>query len=193
MGWLQVLLGAAGVLVTLVVVVLLVERLANARRPEPGDGGDSAGSGMFGELVEIFQPSRVHLTQERERQRLDIAQTPAEGAPFGVGLDAGVAYLPAPATRRGRTTTARPRVGPRRRRERAGRSGPRAVDQASAFSDEIIQACFSRSVMISCSRSAVVGSSASTSSCTSRATSTVCATRSTIASTVSSTDTSPAG
>lgn len=43
-----------GVLATLVVVVVLTERLANARRPAPRDGGESAGSGMLGELVEIF-------------------------------------------------------------------------------------------------------------------------------------------
>ncbi|MCK9792996.1 DUF6191 domain-containing protein [Isoptericola sp. 4D.3] len=51
----------------------------------------------------MFQPSRAHLTAEKERQRLDIVQTPAEGAPFGVDLEAGIAYLdaggpPAPAT-----------------------------------------------------------------------------------------------
>jgi len=85
-----------GVLATLVVVVVLTERLANARRPAPRDGGESAGSGMLGELVEIFQPSHAHVTAEKERQRLDIVQTPAEGAPFGVDLDAGVAYIPAP-------------------------------------------------------------------------------------------------
>jgi len=99
MSWLPVLLGAVGVIATLVVVVLFVERLANARRPASREGdenGESVGSGMFGELVEIFQPSRAHLTAEKERQRLDIVQTPAEGAPFGVDLEAGVAYLPAP-------------------------------------------------------------------------------------------------
>ena len=95
MRWLPVVLGVLGVLATLVVVVALTERLANARRPEPRDGGESAGSGMLGELAEIFQPSRAHVTAERERQRLDIVQTPAEGAPFGVDLDAGIAYLPA--------------------------------------------------------------------------------------------------
>src|SRR5690606_37635236 len=64
---------------------------------------------------------------------------------------------------------------------------------ASRFSEDRNQACFSRSAMSSGRRSALVGSSASTSSCTARTTSTVCAIRSTTASTVSPTDTRPAG
>lgn len=90
---LAVVVGAAVIGIGLVV---LVERLANRRLP-PADSelGDGAASGMLGELVEIFQPSSVHLTAERERQRLDIKQTPAEGAPFGVDLDRGTAVLDA--------------------------------------------------------------------------------------------------
>ena len=63
--------------------------------------GESAGSGTFGEIVEIFQPSRVHLTAEKERQRLDIVQRPAEGRPFDVDLDGGVFYVPSEPARPG--------------------------------------------------------------------------------------------
>lgn len=92
---------AAGILVTLVVLALLVvgiERFASgkeARARREAEHGESAGSGMFGEIVEIFQPSRTHVTEEKERQRLDIVQRPAEGRPFDVDLDLGVFYLPA--------------------------------------------------------------------------------------------------
>ncbi len=68
---------------------------ARARRSE------SASSGMFGEIVEIFQPSRTHLTEEKERQRLDIVQRPAEGRPFDVDLDGGVFYVPREQSRGG--------------------------------------------------------------------------------------------
>ncbi len=93
--------GAAGVwLVCLVVGTLLIVgivRFASGkeRASDPDAHGDGAASGMFGELVEIFQPSRVHLVQERDRQRMDIAQRPAEGLPFGIDLEGGVAYLDA--------------------------------------------------------------------------------------------------
>nr|WP_034654531.1 hypothetical protein [Cellulosimicrobium sp. MM] len=50
---------------------------ARARRSE--GAGESASSGMFGEIVEIFQPSRTHLTEEKERQRLDIVQRSGGG------------------------------------------------------------------------------------------------------------------
>ena len=89
-----------GVLVALAVVVLLVVGVvrfasgAEARARRAAEHGESAGSGMFGELVEIFQPSRTHVTAEKERVRLDVVQRPAEGLPFGVDLDSGVAYLP---------------------------------------------------------------------------------------------------
>ncbi|MCR1983857.1 DUF6191 domain-containing protein [Cellulosimicrobium cellulans] len=65
---------------------------ARARRSE--GTGESASSGMLGEIVEIFQPSRTHLTEEKERQRLDVVQRPAEGRPFDVDLDGGVFYVP---------------------------------------------------------------------------------------------------
>jgi hypothetical protein len=97
-----------GVLVAVALTVLLVvgiTRFASgteARARRDAGGGESASSGMFGEIVEIFQPSRTHLTEEKERQRLDIVQRPAEGRPFDVDLDGGVFYVPADPARRGR-------------------------------------------------------------------------------------------
>jgi Family of unknown function (DUF6191) len=92
---------AAGVFLTLVVVTLLVvgiERFASGkegRARREAENGESAGSGMFGEIVEIFSPSRTHVTEEKERQRLDVVQRPADGRPFDVDLDEGVFYVPA--------------------------------------------------------------------------------------------------
>lgn len=90
----------AGPLVVVALTVLLVVGItrfisgAEARARRDAGGGESASSGMFGEIVEIFQPSRTHLTEEKERQRLDIVQRPAEGRPFDVDLDDGVVYVP---------------------------------------------------------------------------------------------------
>jgi hypothetical protein len=84
---------------------------ARARRSE--GAGESASSGMFGEIVEIFQPSRTHLTEEKERPRLDIVQRPAEGRPFDVDLDGGVFYVP-----RSSPAAAPRRPGPTRARVR---------------------------------------------------------------------------
>jgi hypothetical protein len=48
---------------------------------------------MFEEVFAIFDPGLKHLVDERERQRLEI-ERPGDGAPpFGIDLDAGVAYL----------------------------------------------------------------------------------------------------
>jgi hypothetical protein len=94
-GAMEWLVGLVGGLAVLVLAVVMIERLANRpmRAHRPDDAGESAGAGMFGELVDVFQPSRIHVTSERERQRLDIVQRPAEGRLFDVDLDAGVAYL----------------------------------------------------------------------------------------------------
>ena len=100
-----------GVLVAVALTVLLVVGITRftsgteARARRDAGGGERASSGMFGEIVEIFQPSRTHLTEEKERQRLDIVQRPAEGRPFDVDLDGGVFYVPtdpADPSRRGR-------------------------------------------------------------------------------------------
>src|SRR5690606_10534870 len=58
----------AGLLVVVALTVLLVVGItrftsgAEARARRDAGGGESASSGMFGEIVEIFQPSRTHLT-----------------------------------------------------------------------------------------------------------------------------------
>ncbi|WP_336725412.1 hypothetical protein [Cellulosimicrobium cellulans] len=92
--------GMVGVLVAVALTGLLVVGItrftsgAEARARRDAGGGESASSGTFGEIVEIFQPNRTYLTEEKERQRLDIVQRPAEGRPFDVDLDGGVLYVP---------------------------------------------------------------------------------------------------
>lgn len=78
------------VLVVAVVLVVAAERLTVRGRGLPSrPPTDGAGAGMLGELVDVFQPSRTHLTQERERQRTTIVQRPATAPPLDVDLEAG--------------------------------------------------------------------------------------------------------
>ncbi len=55
-------------------------------------------SGILGDLLDVFQPSRHHLVEEQERRRGDV-QVPGSAAPgrpdVDVDLDAGIAYVPA--------------------------------------------------------------------------------------------------
>jgi hypothetical protein len=89
------LLGFVGVVGIVVLTVVLLERLANRSLPRPSsESGESAGVSALGDLIEVFQPSRVHVTEELERRRLDIVQRPAEGEPFEIDLDSGVVVLP---------------------------------------------------------------------------------------------------
>lgn len=92
MGWL-----VAGVVVALAVLLVAVDRMTargwfDRRRPRerrPAEG--AAASGMLGDLIDVFQPNRVHLTAEQERQKLDIQQT---GDSAGrLDLDSGVVRL----------------------------------------------------------------------------------------------------
>jgi hypothetical protein len=90
------------VVVLAIVVVVAIERMVRARSEERrrGDGrgsGESAGAGAFGELVDIFQPNRAYLTEEKERQRLDIAQAPSTAPPIDVDLESGVVVFSADA------------------------------------------------------------------------------------------------
>ncbi len=83
------------VAVIAIVAVVAIERMVSGRSRERqrGEGrgsGESAGSGAFGELVDVFQPNRVHLTEEKERQRLDIVQAPSTAPPIDVDLESGV-------------------------------------------------------------------------------------------------------
>ncbi len=66
-----------------------------SRRRRPGRGSAVA-SGLLGDLVEIFQPSRRHVEAELERRRLDVQHPGTGAAPVDVDLEAGVAYLPSP-------------------------------------------------------------------------------------------------
>ncbi len=81
---------------------------ARARRSE--GAGESASSGMFGEIV---QPNRTHLTEEKERQRLDVVQAFAEYLSSGP---------PAP----GPTTMTAEQAAERLRAFRAGEVRPRS-------------------------------------------------------------------
>ena len=83
----------------LVVLLIAVDRVVAAgwsdrRRPRPRPPvreGSGMASGLLGDLVEVFQPSRHHVTDEQDRQALDIRQSPVEGPP---DLDSGVIVLP---------------------------------------------------------------------------------------------------
>lgn len=92
-----------GVGVVVVLVVVLDRLLASGvldrprrERPDRAAGGPTA-TGAFGELVEIFQPSRVHLTEELDRQRLETDLVGDSAPP--VDLDSGVVHLPPPPPR----------------------------------------------------------------------------------------------
>lgn len=101
MSWLSGVGGTLFLIVLIVVVaVVAIERMVSGRSRDRqlGDGrgsGESAGVGAFGELVDVFQPSRVHLTEEKERQRLDIAQAPSTAPPIDVDLESGVVVFSA--------------------------------------------------------------------------------------------------
>ncbi|WP_051702823.1 DUF6191 domain-containing protein [Oerskovia turbata] len=88
------------IVVLVIVAVVAIERMVSGRSRDRrlGDGrgsGESPGSGAFGELVDVFQPSRVHLTEEKERQRLDIVQAPSTAPPIDVDLESGVVVFSA--------------------------------------------------------------------------------------------------
>lgn len=96
LGWVAGVLLLLGVLDRLVAHGVL--RGPRRRRARPTTGGDGAASGALGELVEVFQPSRTHVTEERERRRHD-RQHAGDAAP-PVDLDAGTAWVdPAPGDR----------------------------------------------------------------------------------------------
>jgi hypothetical protein len=89
----------AGLVLLAVALVVGVDRAVargwfDRRRPRPDrrTEGVSVASGMLGDLVEIFQPSRTHVTEEQERRALDIRQTPDTDPPLD--LDTGVVVLP---------------------------------------------------------------------------------------------------
>lgn len=114
--------------VILVVLLIAVDRAVAAgwfdrRRPRPRPApreGAGVASGLLGDLVEVFQPSRHHVTQEQDRHALDIRQAPVEGPP---DLDSGVVVLPADPASRPLATT--PPVAPPLDDEAPRESSPR--------------------------------------------------------------------
>lgn len=119
LGWLLV---GGGVAALLVVADRVVARLPPRPRPDdapavrPGGGG----SGMFGEWVEILQPSARHLHEEQERQRHDLVLPGDADPPWTVDLDAGTAVLPGAVSRAGRG------AGRDAARDRGRDAGPRS-------------------------------------------------------------------
>jgi hypothetical protein len=67
------------------------------RRPRPVRvPSGSAASGMFGGIVDVFQPGHENLVAEQKRQRLDIRQSGDDAPPFD--LDSGVVRLGPPSS-----------------------------------------------------------------------------------------------
>lgn len=107
-GWVLALVAAVGLLVVL--DRLVARGLFDARAPRRprrrrDPAGASAGSGMVGELIDVFQPSRTHATEELERRRHD-RQDVGDTAP-PVDLDAGTARVDADAGRGSRAGAGR--------------------------------------------------------------------------------------
>ena len=91
------MLGTLASIGGLVVLVLVGAILLGVRRPakrRPDDRtGPGAASGAFGELVEVFQPTRAHVTAELERKRHDLVEVPGSAPGWTVDLESGFALL----------------------------------------------------------------------------------------------------
>ncbi|WP_298455645.1 DUF6191 domain-containing protein [uncultured Cellulomonas sp.] len=91
---------AAGVLAVVAIDRLVARGVLDRRGRRPRGGrrargaGGAAAAGALADLIEVFQPSRAHVVEERERRR-DERRHPGDGAP-PVDLDAGVADLRPP-------------------------------------------------------------------------------------------------
>jgi hypothetical protein len=98
--WLWWLLGAVVLAAVLDRVALWAEARGWIywRRRRASGGGAGA---VLGEVLNLFQPTRQHVVEEQERQRLTIAQKEAGEPPFGVDLDTGTAVLPGDPTASG--------------------------------------------------------------------------------------------
>jgi hypothetical protein len=90
--WVRAVGGAALLLVALDRLVArgVFDRRRARSRPNPSGGG---GASALGELVDVFQPSRTHVTEEQERRRHD-RQDAGDAAP-PIDLDAGTVQLDA--------------------------------------------------------------------------------------------------
>jgi hypothetical protein len=109
-GWVVAVVAVVAGVALLVLVDRLVARglldRRRPRRPRDASGGGSAGGGLVGDLIDVFQPSRTHTTDELERRRHD-RQDAGDGAP-PVDLDAGTARVDAaPARHAGDAAPAR--------------------------------------------------------------------------------------
>lgn len=90
---LRTLAGTGGLVLLLVGGAILVGALSAGKRTPRGGGGPGAASGAFGELVEVFQPSRAHLVAELERKRHDLVEVPGTAPGWDIDLEAGRAVL----------------------------------------------------------------------------------------------------
>jgi hypothetical protein len=91
--WVWAVGGAALLLIALDRLVArgVFDRRRPRSRPKPSGGGGA--SGALGELVDVFQPSRTHVTEEQERRGHD-RQDAGDAAP-PIDLDAGTVQLDA--------------------------------------------------------------------------------------------------
>jgi Family of unknown function (DUF6191) len=92
--WLWWLLGAVAILLVLDRIALWAESRGWIywRRSRGGGGG----GGALADVYLLFQPSRQHIVEEQDRQRLTIVQKETGEPPLGIDLDAGSALLPSP-------------------------------------------------------------------------------------------------
>ncbi len=133
-GWLPIVLAVVAVVVVLVVVDRLTaagmfdRRGDRPRERRPGGGG---GAGALGTMLDFYDPSHRHLTEEQQREKSTTVQVPGEAPPL-IDLDAGTAVIETDGDRhapdaqcptRTRPTPARPT--PNARRPHARRSRPR--------------------------------------------------------------------
>jgi hypothetical protein len=93
--WVWVVGGMAMLLIALDRLVArgVFDRRRPRSRPRPKLSGGGGASGALGELVDVFQPSRTHVTEEQERRRHD-RQDAGDAAP-PIDLDAGTVQLDA--------------------------------------------------------------------------------------------------
>jgi hypothetical protein len=91
--WVWAVGGAALLLIALDRLVArgVFDRRRPRSRPNPSGGGGT--SSALGELVDVFQPSRTHVTEEQERRSHD-RQDAGDAAP-PIDLDAGTVQLDA--------------------------------------------------------------------------------------------------
>ncbi|MCB2174300.1 MAG: hypothetical protein KQH57_00685 [Actinomycetales bacterium] len=113
-GWLPVVLAVAAVVVALVVVDRLTaagvfdRRGDRPRERRPGGGG---GAGALGSLLDFYDPSHRHLTEEQQREKSTTVQVPGEAPPL-IDLDAGTAVIESEGDRHASDTRAADRRAP---------------------------------------------------------------------------------